>query len=311
MRLKSLFLRSGLVLAVLLAGGIAWLWTPDRPRAVLEKAYLQRPEDLVSVLGMRIHVRDSGPAGAPAIILLHGFGSSLHTFEPWARELERTHRVIRFDLPGSGLSDPDPTGRYTDTRSIELMLALMDRLGIGRAAMAGNSIGGRLAWTFAAAHPERVSHLVLIAPDGYASPGFAYGKAPDVPVLLDLMRYALPKSMLRSSLSLAYGDPARLDEDTMERYHALMLAPGGRQAMIDRMRQTILQDPVTSLRTIRAPVLLLWGEKDAMIPVANARDYGAALPRSTLVTFPDLGHVPHEEAPERSLAPVVEFLARE
>lgn len=311
MRMKSLLLRSGLGLAVLLAGGSAWLWTPDRPRAVLEKAYLQRLEDLVSVLGMRIHLRDSGRADAPAIILLHGFGSSLHTFEPWARGLERTHRVIRFDLPGSGLSDPDPSGRYTDARSMELMIALMDRLGIERAAIAGTSIGGRLAWTFAAAHPDRVSHLVLIAPDGYASPGFAYGKAPDVPVMLDLMRYSLPKSMLRGNLALAYGDPARLDGDTMERYHALMLAPGARQAMIDRMRQTILQDPVPSLRTIRAPVLLLWGEKDAMIPVANAEDYGAALPRSTLVTIPDLGHVPHEEAPERSLAPVVEFLARE
>ncbi|WP_284176696.1 alpha/beta fold hydrolase [Rhabdaerophilum sp. SD176] len=308
--MKSLLSRIILVLALVLAGAMAWLWTPDRPRELLEKAYLQRPEDLMSLLGMRVHVRDSGRADAPAIILLHGFGSSLHTFEPWARGLEQTHRIVRFDLPGSGLSDPDPTGRYTDARSMELMIALMDRLGIGRAAIAGNSIGGRLAWTFAAAHPDRTSHLVLIAPDGFASPGFAYGKAPDVPVMLDLMRYALPKSMLRSNLALAYGDPARLDEATLERYHALMLAPGGRQAMIERMRQTILQDPVPVLRTIRAPVLLLWGGKDAMIPVIHAEDYRAVLPRSEVVILPELGHVPHEEAPERSLAPVLEFLTR-
>lgn len=308
--MKSLLSRIILVLALVLAGAVAWLWTPDRPRELLEKAYLQRPEDLMSLLGMRIHVRDSGRADAPAIILLHGFGSSLHTFEPWARGLEQTHRIVRFDLPGSGLSDPDPTGRYTDARSMELMIALMDRLGIGRAAIAGNSIGGRLAWTFAAAHPDRISHLVLIAPDGFASPGFAYGKAPDVPVMLDLMRYVLPKSMLRSNLALAYGDPARLDEASLERYHALMLAPGGRQAMIERMRQTILQDPVPVLRTIRAPVLLLWGGKDAMIPVIHAEDYRAVLPRSEVVILPELGHVPHEEAPERSLAPVLEFLTR-
>ncbi|MEI8144764.1 MAG: alpha/beta fold hydrolase, partial [Alphaproteobacteria bacterium] len=93
-----------------LAGLGYWLWTPDIPRATLAATYLRSPADLIDIGGFRLHVRDTGPREAPAVVMLHGFGSSLHTFEPWARGLEASYRVIRFDLPGSGLSEPDPTG---------------------------------------------------------------------------------------------------------------------------------------------------------------------------------------------------------
>ena len=125
-----------------------------------------------------------------------------------------------------------------------------------------------------------------------------------------VMRYVLPKSMVRSSLAQAYGDPALLTDATVNRYYDLMLAPGSRSALIARMEQTVLHDPVPSLRQIQVPVLLIWGERDAMIPVSNAADYVRALPQSKVVTFPGLGHVPHEELPAQSLAPVRTFLAQ-
>ena len=88
-----------------------------------------------------------------------------------------------------------------------------------------------------------------------------------------------------------------------------MLAPGVRDAMIARMEQIRLADPEPLLRRIQAPTLLLWGEKDSMIPAGNAADYLRNLPDAKLVTFPDLGHVPQEEAPDRTLAAVRQFLA--
>jgi pimeloyl-ACP methyl ester carboxylesterase len=88
-----------------------------------------------------------------------------------------------------------------------------------------------------------------------------------------------------------------------------MLAPGVRDAMIARMEQARLEDPEPLLRRIAAPTLLVWGEKDAMIPLANADDYLRLLPDGRLVAFPDLGHVPQEEAPALSLQPVKAFLA--
>ena len=286
-----------------------WLWTPDKDRALLERRYLRAADDMVEVASTNLHVRDSGPRNAPTVIFLHGFGASLHTWEPWADALSRDRRVIRLDLPGSGLSSPDPTGNYSDARTVEVLLALMIRLDVARASLVGNSIGGRIAWTFAAQHPERIEKLVLIAPDGFASPGFEYGKIPEVPATVKLMRYVLPKPLLRMSLAPAYANPAVLTDALTTRYHDLMLGAGSRDALIARMEQTVLVDPVPWLKKITAPTLLLWGEKDALIPFANSADYLKAIPRVTLVALPGIGHLPHEEAPEQTITPVRTFLA--
>ncbi len=297
-----------IALVVLLLGG-GWLYTPDKPRAELEAQYA-RPADFQPVAGLRLHVRDTGPRTAPPVIFLHGFASSLHTWEDWAKALEGEFRVIRFDLPGFGLTGPDPTGDYTDARSMTVILSLMDRLALPRASLVGSSMGGRIAWTFAATHPARVDRLVLMAPDGFASPGRGYGTTPSVPLLARVLPYTLPDSLLRSSLAPAYGNPAVLADATLARYRDMLLVPGVRQAILDRMAQGALVDPVPLLRRIEAPTLLLWGQADAMVPVANAADYTAALRDSRVVTFPGIGHVPMEEAPAETVIPLRDFLRR-
>lgn len=294
-----------MLLALLLA---LLLWTPDLDRATLETRYLQAPGDLVEMDGQRLHVRDSGPADAPAILMIHGFAASLHTWEPWAQALAGPFRVLRLDLPGSGLSAPDAVGNYRDARTVALLRALLDQRGIRRAHLLGHSIGGRIAWTFAATHPERVDRLVLLAPDGFASPGFAYGQAPEVPAMLGLMRYVLPAPLLRMNLAPAYADPATLTDAMHTRYHDLLRAPGSRQALLERMRQTVLVDPVPLLHRIQAPTLLLWGDRDAFIPPANAEDFLRALPQARLVRLPGVGHVPQEESPQAGLDAVRSFL---
>lgn len=297
-------------IVVALLGAGYYLWTPDKTLAELEPKYLNTKADYLAVSGMRLHVRDTGPRDAPVLILLHGFGASLHTWEPWARTLERTHRVVRFDLPGFGLTGPDATNDYSDNRCSDVLLALMDALRLDRATVIGNSVGGRIAWTFAAAHPEKIEKLVLLSPDGFASPGFEYGKATPVPATMRLMRYVLPKAMLAQSLAAAYANPAFMSDALLDRYYDLMLAPGNRAAVIARIEQTVLTPPQPALRSISAETLLLWGEKDGMIPVANAADYVREIRHATLVALPGIGHLPHEEAPEVSIKPVLEFLAR-
>jgi pimeloyl-ACP methyl ester carboxylesterase len=242
------------------------------------------------------------------VVLLHGFGSSLHTWDAWAQGLATTHRVVRIDLPGSGLSPPDPAHDYRDERSLDMLIALMDSLGLQRASLVGHSMGGRIAWTFAAKFPERVDKLVLVAPDGFASFGFEYGKPMVVPATLGLMRHVLPKPLLRMNLKSAYARPEALSDAVTTRYHDLILAPGARQAMLDRLRQTVLQEPLPLLRQIKAPTLLVWGEADVMIPLSNAQDYLQALQSSRLVSWPQVGHLPQEEAAELSLKAVADFL---
>lgn len=154
-----------------------------------------------------------------------------------------------------------------------------------------------------------MTKLVLISPDGFASPAVTNERS-DTAATVKLMRYVLPKSLLRLNLEAAYGDPSALTKETLDRYYDLILAPGVRDAMIARMDQTQHEDPRPLLQRIRVPVLLIWGEKDALIPFSNAADYTAVLVDSTLASFPGLGHVPQEEAPTQSVAPVRAFLAR-
>ena len=295
-------------IAVLVLAAAAWLYTPDKNRAALEAQYGARPADFLTVAGLRLHLLDTGPRGAPTVILLHGFGASLQTWDAWAAILQAHMRVIRFDLPGFGLTGADPTGDYTDARTVAVLGAVMDRLGIGRASLIGNSLGGKIAWNFAAAHPDRVDRLVLISPDGFASPGFEYDTPAKVPAMLRLLPYVLPASMVRMTLAPAYADASRLTPDLVRRYRDMMLAPGVRSAMLARMAQVRLERPEPALRRITAPTLLLWGERDAMIPFSNADDYLRAIPHSRLAALPSLGHVPQEEAPAESLAPVLAFL---
>lgn len=296
-----------LILLALLVVAAVLLWTPDESRPRLEARYAAAPSRFLTVAGLRLHVRISGPDSAPAVVMLHGLGASLHTWEAWAQGLAG-YRVIRFDLPGFGLTGPDPTADYSDARSVAVLLALLDQLGISRASVVGHSLGGRIAWQFAAAHPERVDKLVLVAPDGFASPGFEYDKAPEVPAVASLMRYALPKFMVRMNLLPGYADPTVVTDELLNRYYDLLRAPGVRGALLQRMRQTVLTDPAPILRRILAPTLLLWGDRDAMIPVANSDDYARLLPSSTVVKLPGMGHVPQEEAAEASLKPVAAFL---
>lgn len=295
------------VLLVVLGG---WLYTPDLDRETVEARYLAAPGDLRPIDGVTLHVRDSGPREAPVLVLLHGLGASLHTWEPWALALADSFRVVRFDFPGQGLSSADPDGDYRDARTLRLVSALLDSLHLPRATLVGNSMGGRIAWSFAAAHPERVERLVLISPDGFASPGFAYDTPAEVPAALGAMRWILPRAVLAANMAPAYADPARLTDSLVTRYHDLMRAPGNRQALLERMRQVTLRDPVPRLRTITAPTLLVWGTQDQMIPPANAQDYLAAMPQAQLVSLPGLGHVPFEEAPAAALVPVRAFLTQ-
>lgn len=295
------------LLVVLLALAI-WLYTPDGRRTALEERWAPAPSTFVEVAGLRLHLRDTGPREAPAILLLHGFGSSLHTWDEVAAGLEDSFRVLRIDLPGFGLTGADPTGDYTDARAHVVIGALLDRLGLDRVHLVGSSMGGRIAWSFAAARPDRVDRLVLMAPDGFASPGIDYNRPPRVPLLMQALPYTLPRFMVKGGMAPAYADAAAMTDALVERYHAMMIAPGVRRAILDRMAGHVLVPPEPLLARIQAPTLLLWGAQDRMVPVTNAEDYLRVLPDARRVVLEGVGHVPMEEAPAEVVRVLREFL---
>lgn len=124
------------------------------------------------------------------------------------------------------------------------------------------------------------------------------------------MRYVLPKPLLRTNLQPAYANQSIVSDALIDRYDDVLRAPGARQALLDRMRQTVLVDPRPLLAAIRASTLLIWGTRDAMIPFANSTDYLQAMADARLVSLSDAGHLPQEEAAAESLAAVDVFLSR-
>lgn len=296
---------------ILISGIVACaylIWTPDKDPALLSEKYAQPPSAFVKIRGARVHFRDSGPQNAPALIFLHGFGSSLHTWDNWSATLEQNYRVVRLDLPGFGLSGENDDSDFSESHDLAVIIGLLDHLRITKASFIGNSLGGKLAWRIAAAHPERVEKLVLISPDGFASEGYAYDQPSHAPIMLHAMTITLPKPLLKMSLLPAYADPTSLSDAMLDRYHDLMCAPGVRRSIVARVNQTILKDPLPILKNIQAETLVMWGERDAMIPIANANDYINALPNSRLVILPNIGHLPQEEQPQMGLQALQKFL---
>ena len=302
-------LKTAMVLAFVLL--VCWsLWTPDLDRADLERQYARAGSQFVQTPGLRTHVQIEGPAHAPVLLLLHGFGSSLHTWDAWGQGLANEYRVVRLDIAGFGLTGPAEPGDYSDEADVQRLLAVVDQLGLPRMTVVGHSMGGRLAWHFAAAHPQRVDKLVLIAPDGFPDPQAKSDRTYDVPAWMGVARYALPRWMIKKGVASAYADPSRLDDDTARRYQDMLLAPGVRQAVLARMAQTRTRDPLPWLQGLTMPTLLLWGAQDGMIPAENSMDYQRAMPHAQRVVMPDVGHLPHEEQPQRSLQAVRDFLQR-
>ena len=254
MKGRPLLLAAAIFAALIIGVGL-WLYTPDKSRAALEAEYARPPSTFVDAAGIRLHVRDTGPHDAPALIMLHGFGSSLHTWDAWAATLTGPYRVVRLDLPSFGLTGPDPASDYSDARTFAILLALMDRLGIPRATFVGNSMGGGIAWRFTAAQPDQVERLILVSPDGFRQPGEPPPSAGPrkLPFVITMMRYVLPSFLLRQNIAPSYGDPGKLTATTLARSRDMLLAAGNRDAILARMMQMTRPDPVPILRTIQVP----------------------------------------------------------
>ncbi|MDE2394607.1 MAG: alpha/beta fold hydrolase [Burkholderiales bacterium] len=310
--MPALLLRFVGVLLLATAIALALSQAPDRPLETLVARWAPPPSDFTEVEGQFVHYRDEGPrADATPLVLLHGLASSLHTWEGWVARLKQSHRVITLDLPGCGLSGPNPRGDYRDAADARFVLALLDHLGVRRFEIGGNSLGGEIAWHIALLAPQRVARLVLVDSAGLPFEGrgvaLAWGLAriPGIGLLFD---QALPRPLVEQALRSVYGHPERVTRELVDRYDELLLREGNRRALIERLRQHREGADAAQVATLNLPTLILWGGRDTLIPPAVGRRFQAAIAGSRLVVFDDLGHVPQEEDPGRTVAPVLAFL---
>jgi pimeloyl-ACP methyl ester carboxylesterase len=299
-------------LLLLIVAFIAANWAPERSLAELRDRWAPAPSVFVDVAGLNVHMRDEGPADDPTpVVLLHGTGSSLHAWDGWVEALKETRRVIRFDLPGFGLTGPSPGRIYTLDNDARVVIALLDRLAIKRCVIGGNSLGGAVAWRTALAHPCRVEKLILVDAVGYPDHSISVPigyRLAQMPALTWLLKNTLPRSLVKQGLHNIFGDPKRVTQEMIDRAVDLNQREGNRQALVERLRQ---RRPIALCKRIpelTVPTLILWGGRDRLIPPDDAKRFHRDIAGSTLVIFDDLGHAPEEEDPVRTVEAVKRFL---
>ncbi len=301
------------VVATLGVALVVWAtWEPDRQLGKLVARWAPAPSAFIELDGMQVHIRDVGPRDDPApILLLHGMASSLHSWEVWQQSLSERRRVITVDLPGFGLTGPSPQGEYRTEAYTRFTLRLLDALNVKQVILGGNALGGEVAWQTALLAPERVQSLILVDADGYKISPLSQPVAFTIAgakTLRWISERILPRSVIASSVRNVFGDPEKVNEVLIDRYFELNLRVGNRRALFQRMDQHEYGERQQSIRLIKQPVLVLWGGKDGMVPVEFAHRFCEDIPMCTKVIFDNLGHLPQEEDPTATLAPVKAFL---
>ncbi len=297
---------------LIVTGIILFFGHRDIPLDELKVTYTNTASSFISVNGMDVHFRDEGSrTDTIPIVLIHGTASSLHTFDAWTNTLKNSHRVLRVDLPAYGLTGPFLDRNYSMTHYTNFLKDFLMALGIKQCILAGNSLGGEIAWNFTLEQPKMVEKLILIDAAGYPliskSVPIAF-KLAQTPVLNKLLTFITPPFLVRSSVENVYFDKSKVTDLLVERYFQLTLREGNRQAFVDRFKMSKDTSAYHNIRLIQQPTLILWGAKDLLIPVENAYKFHEYLPNDTLVILDDTGHTPMEESPLESLEPVVDFL---
>ncbi|KRB82730.1 alpha/beta hydrolase [Sphingomonas sp. Root710] len=279
------------------------------PAAVAATAVASPPvataDQYLTIDGARVRVRIEGPKSAPPILLIHGFTFSLESWDGWASDLARDHRVIRYDLTGHGLSDPDAQGLYGTAHRVAQLARLMDKLHVRKAVIAGNSFGGLIAWNFAVAYPQRVKKLVLVDSAAFSINGVTEQPVPVPPAMCAHLLDPSPAGVAYSAAQI-YAHPERLTSARREQMRSMIARNG--PALIAHLEQFTLPDPRARLARVKAPTLILWGRADKVIPVAQADQLAAAIRGSQLIIYDDVGHAPQEEATAATLSDLRNFL---
>lgn len=311
---KKILFGIGAVAVIAFFGLYGAFYQPDIPRAVLEAKYAGAPSQFVVLSdGARVHYRDRGPRDAPVLMLLHGSNSSLFDWEPWSKILSDKFRVVTVDLPGHGLTGAVPNSDYSEQGMTVFIREFADRLGLGRFAVGGNSMGGGVAARIAEEYSDRVTHLIVV--DGHAEGMSPTGdriplafKLARTPVLNQLLLHITPRSLVVEGLNDAIVRKTALTDTMIDEYWDFARMAGTREATIARFRQEPDNFVRDHIGAVKAPTLILWGGEDRLIPVAAAHAWAKAILGAKLIVYPDTGHLPMEEDAVESAGDVRAFL---
>ena len=283
-------------------------YSPDIPVSELKIKYTNQFSKFVQIDGMDVHYRDEGIG--QVIVLLHGTGASLHTWDKWTKELKKKYRVIRLDLPAYGLTGPKKKKKYLISDYSNFLNSFVELLQIDDFILSGNSLGGAIAWFYASEHQDKIKLLCLLNPSGFinkdkGSPFVI--KLARTPIINKLLRYVTPRFFIKNTLKEVYYDKTKLSNKKIDTYRDMVLRENNRESFIDRSLLKS-EDYTNRLKFISTPTQIIWGEEDAWIPVSNATLFEKELPNTVINIMQKTGHIPMEERPLESLNLLLNFI---
>ncbi|QOD60333.1 alpha/beta hydrolase [Polaribacter haliotis] len=308
-RIKKKYVFYGflILLILLIKGGIY----ADISVEDLKSEFANEHSKYLEIDGMQVHYKDEG-TGFP-IVLVHGTGSSLHTWNSWTKELTKNYRVIRMDLPAFGITGPNKNADYSIKSYTKFLSDFLNKMNFSKFYLAGNSLGGNIAWNYTAENPDKVEKLILVDASGLPTnkPQPWIFKMAKTPIINSMFLYFTPKFVIKQNMEQVYADDSKITDSLITRYHKMALRVGNREAFIDRAKidfKPTEKANTDKLKSIQTQTLLIWGAQDTWIPLDNGKRMNRILPNSKLVVLENSGHVPMEENPKESLNILKEFL---
>ena len=317
----------GLVLLLLVVLAFFFLYKGDLSKKVVDAKYSnEQSRFLDASSGARIHYRDEGNQTGDPLVLIHGSNASLHTWSPWVQRLGDEYRVITLDLPGHGLTGRVNDDDYSSDAFVSAIDAVVTHLKVDDFALGGNSMGGSATWAYTLAYPEKVNAMILVDAGGLPQwrrelDETAEGDEDDEsgrPLAFTLLgkpwfraiaRYLDPYRLTEQGVYAAYNNSPVVDQALIDRYYELSIREGTRDATMARFASySFNNDETIDLSVLTQPTLIMWGDKDGLIPVSVADKFESALPNSTKVIYENIGHIPMEELPDVSANDVRMFL---
>jgi pimeloyl-ACP methyl ester carboxylesterase len=302
-----------LLLLVIAAIGLTVFWFArpadvsfDEVRASVPNSEYSRFAD---INGVRIHYQEKG-TGTP-LVLMHGYTSSTYSWKDVFEPLSKNFRVVAVDLKGFGFSGK-PDGDYSRRAQALLVTHLLDYLKIEKAWLCGNSMGGAVAMNLTLINPQRVAGLILIDSAGVKVPGSgslapAYLTLPVIGRILIALSLTSDK-LVREGLEKSFYDRSKVNDERVAYYYRFLKTRGGQLAAL-RARTQADDFPIEAdLNKISAPVLIIWGRQDALIPLEAGSKMNKLIQDSKLVIFDNCGHLPQEEMPTRTVDEITNFV---
>lgn len=267
----------------------------------------------VTVQDVKINYIERGH-GDRNVLLVHGFGSSIYSWNDLLGPLGERFHVYAMDVKGFGYSEKPKDADYSLVALMDFVIDFMDAVGLERATLVGHSMGGALCLAAAIDFPERVERLVLIDAAGYPM---------DLPLPIRVSRMRLTSTVgrlfygewaVRWGLKQAFHDPSRVTPERVRAYYLPSRTKNGIGAPLKILRNydpILFQYAERRIPRVRCPTLVLWGEQDTWVPVDHARRFAEDIPDAVVRLIPDCGHVPQEERPEAVLPLLLAFLGAE